>query len=66
MGNENSWTAFYPEAAKNYDESSIEVSHMAEVLGAAAQEYGTRPAVSTQLSSGACTTMIGPGIIFSL
>jgi long-chain acyl-CoA synthetase len=57
MGSENSWTAFYPEAAKNYDESSIAISHMAEVVGAAAQEYGTRPAVSTQLPTGACTTL---------
>jgi long-chain acyl-CoA synthetase len=57
MGNENPWTAFYPEAAKNYDESSIGVSHMAEVVGIAAQEYGTRPAVSTQLPTGACTTL---------
>jgi len=57
MGNKNSWTAFYPQAARNYDESSIEVSHMAEVVGAAAQEYGTRPAVSTQLPTGACTTL---------
>ncbi len=57
MGSENSWTAFYSEAAKNYDESSIKFSHMAEVIGAAAQEYGTRPAVSTQLPTGACTTL---------
>jgi len=57
MSTENSWTAFYPEAAKNYDESSIGVSHLAEVVGAAAQEYGTRPAVSTQLPTGACTTL---------
>jgi long-chain acyl-CoA synthetase len=57
MGKENSWTAFYPEAAKNYDESSIEVSHMAEVIGAAAREHGSRPAVSTQLPDGSCTTL---------
>jgi hypothetical protein len=57
MGNENPWIAFYPEAAKNFDESSIEVSHMAEVVGAAAQAYGTRPAVSTQLPTGVCTTL---------
>jgi len=57
MGKQNSWTAFYPEAAKSFDESSIEVSHMAEVVGAAAREYGTRPAVSTQLPTGACTTL---------
>ena len=57
MGNENSWAAFYPEAAQNFDESSIKVSHMAEVVGVAARKYGTRPAVSTQLSTGACTTL---------
>ena len=57
MGNENSWAAFYPEAAQNYDESSIKVSHMAEVVGIAARKYGTRPAVSTQLSTGAYTTL---------
>jgi len=57
MGKQNSWTAFYPEAARNYDESSIGVSHLAEVLGVAAQNFGTRPAVSTQLPNGACTTL---------
>ena len=57
MDNENSWTAFYPESASNYGESSIGVSHMAEVIGVAAQKYGTRPAVSTQLPTGACTTL---------
>jgi long-chain acyl-CoA synthetase len=57
MNNENSWAAFYPEAARNYDESAIGISHMAEVLGVAAQEYGTRPAVSTQLPTGAYTTL---------
>ena len=57
MSNEHSWAAFYPEAAKNYDGSTIGISHMAEVVGVAAQEYGTRPAVSTQLPTGACTTL---------
>jgi len=57
MANENPWTAFYPEAARNFHQSSIEVSHIAEVVGIAAQEYGTRPAVSTQLPTGACTTL---------
>ena len=57
MANEHPWTAFYPEAARNYHQSSIGVSHMAEVVGIAAQEYGTRPAVSTQLPTGACTTL---------
>jgi long-chain acyl-CoA synthetase len=57
MGKENSWAAFYPEAAKNYDESSTEHNHLAEVVGVAARDYGTRPAVSTQLPTGACTTL---------
>jgi len=57
MDNEYSWTAFYPEAARNYDESSTEVSHMAEVIGVAALKYGTRPAISTQLPNGACATL---------
>ena len=57
MDSINSWTAFYPEAARNYDESSIKISHMAEVTGIAARKYGTRPAVSTQLPGGACTTL---------
>ncbi len=57
MDNENSWAAFYPEAARNYDESSIGYGHLAEVIGAVAQKFGTRPAVSTQLPSGACTTL---------
>ena len=37
MGDQLSWKAFYPEAAKNFDESSIEVKHMAEVVIAAAR-----------------------------
>lgn len=57
MSSEHSWTAFYPEAARNFDESSIGFSHVAEVISVAAQEYGTRPAVSTQLPNGACTTL---------
>jgi len=57
MANENPWTAFYPEAARNYEESSIEVNHLAEVVDIAAQKYGSRPAVSTQLPTGACTTL---------
>ena len=57
MGDENSWVTFYPQTAGNFDEASIEVSHIAEVVGAAAQEFGTRPAVSTQLPSGACTSL---------
>jgi long-chain acyl-CoA synthetase len=57
MANENPWTAIYPEAARNYDESSIEISHLAEVVDIAAQKYGSRPAVSTQLPTGACTTL---------
>jgi len=57
MANENPWTAFYPEAARNYHQSSIGVNHLGEVVGVAAKEYGTRKAVSTQLPSGACTTL---------
>jgi long-chain acyl-CoA synthetase len=57
MGNEDSWKAFYPEAARNFDDSSIGFGHLAEVLGVAAQDFGTRPAVSTQLPTGACTTL---------
>jgi long-chain acyl-CoA synthetase len=57
VGNENSWAAFYPEAARNFDESSLEVSHLAEVVGVASRKFGTRPAVSTQLPTGACTTL---------
>jgi long-chain acyl-CoA synthetase len=30
---------------------------MADVIGAAAKKFGTRPAVSTQLPSGACATL---------
>ena len=57
MANENPWTAFYPEAARNYDKSSTEVNHLAEVVDVAAQKYGARPAVSTQLPTGDCTTL---------
>ncbi len=57
MANENPWTAYYPEAARNYHQSSIGVNHLGEVVGVAAKEYGTRKAVSTQLPSGACTTL---------
>ena len=57
MANENPWTAFYPEAARNFDESSVEASHLAEVVDIAARNYGSRPAVSTQLPNGAFTTL---------
>ena len=57
MGSTDNWAAFYPEAARNFDGSSIGVSHMAEVIRVAARAYGSRPAVSTQLPNGACTTL---------
>ena len=57
MDKANSWAAFYPEAARNYAESAIGHGHMADVVGAAAQKFGLRPAVSTQLPSGACATL---------
>jgi len=57
MNEQYSWEAFYPVAAREYDESDIGHSHMADVIGAAAQKFGTRPAVSTQLPSGACATL---------
>ena len=57
MDEQYSWEAFYSGAARDYDESAIGHSHMAEVVGAAAQKFGTRPAVSTQLPSGACATL---------
>jgi long-chain acyl-CoA synthetase len=57
MSNENTWETFYTEAARDYDESDIGHQHLADVIGAAAREFGARPAVSTQLPSGACTTL---------
>ncbi len=57
MGKAHSWTAFYPEEARNYDESAIGHGHLADVVGAAAEKYGDAPAVSTQLSTGAFTTI---------
>lgn len=57
MSDQTSWTAFYPEAARNFDESKIEVEHLADVVITAARQYTTRSAVSTQLPNGACTTL---------
>lgn len=57
MGNLDSWTAFYPDAARDFDEVNIELTHLAEVTEVAADQYGVRPAVSTQLPTGACTTL---------
>jgi long-chain acyl-CoA synthetase len=57
MDGKNRWEAFYPDSAKAYDESDIGHGHMADVIAAAAQKFGKRPAVSTQLPSGACTTL---------
>lgn len=57
MGNEQSWTRYYPEAAREYEESTLGHPHLADVVEAAAREFGARPAVSTQLPSGACTTL---------
>ena len=57
MAKEQSWAKYYPESAREYDESSIGHCHLADVVNAAARAYGTRPAVSTQLPSGACATL---------
>ena len=57
MNEQYSWEAFYSGAARDYHESDIGHSHMADVIGAAAKKFETRPAVSTQLPSGACTTL---------
>ena len=57
MGNENTWETFYTDAARDYDESDIGHQHLADVVVAAAREFGNRPAVSTQLPTGACTTL---------
>ena len=57
MNNEKPWTAFYPQAATNFDRASVEASHLAEVTGIAARNFGTRPAVSTQLPTGDCATL---------
>jgi long-chain acyl-CoA synthetase len=52
-----SWYASYPEPARRIDESSLEYDHLADLTGHAAREFGRRPAVSTQLPSGACATL---------
>lgn len=57
MDNENSWVSRYPEAAKRFDLSSIGAGHLAELISGAARDYGSRPAVSTQLADGACATV---------
>ncbi|MFC1796912.1 AMP-binding protein, partial [Pseudomonadota bacterium] len=57
MDEQYSWEAFYPDTARGYDESDIGHRHMADVIGAAAKKFETRPAVSTQLPSGACATL---------
>jgi long-chain acyl-CoA synthetase len=51
------WTAYYPDSARNFDASNIGASHLAEVPGQAADRFGKKPAVSTQLPSGACATL---------
>jgi long-chain acyl-CoA synthetase len=57
MGNENSWHSFYSESARQFDENSLPVKHLGEASEAAAREFGSRPAVSTQLPDGACATL---------
>ena len=57
MNKEKPWTAFYPQAATDFDGSSVEAGHMAEITGIAARNFGARPAVSTQLPTGDCTTL---------
>jgi long-chain acyl-CoA synthetase len=57
MDNEHSWVSRYPEAAKAFDVSSIPAGHMAELVSLAARDYGSRPAVSTQLPTGDCATL---------
>jgi long-chain acyl-CoA synthetase len=49
--------ASYPDAARNFDDTSVQARHLAEVVRLAANEYGARPAVSTQLPNGACATL---------
>ena len=57
MSEKNTWETFYTDAARDYDESDIGHQHLADVVVAAAREFGNRPAVSTQLPTGACTTL---------
>jgi long-chain acyl-CoA synthetase len=57
MENEHSWVSRYPEAARRFDVSSIPAAHMAELVRIAARDYGSRPAVSTQLPTGDCATL---------
>ncbi len=57
MSDQASWTAFYPEAARKFDESDIGVEHVAEVVSVAAGHCADRPAVSTHLPNGACATL---------
>jgi long-chain acyl-CoA synthetase len=57
VNNDESWVSFYPESAKGFDESSIPVSHLAEVTGAAARDHGNRAAITTQLPDGSSATL---------
>ena len=57
MSEQKPWLAVYPETPRQFDCSSLEFSHLAEVVGTAAESFGERPAVSTQLPNGDCTTL---------
>lgn len=57
MSEEKPWFTAYSETPSHFSESSLKFSHLAEVVRFASDTFGTRPAVSTQLPSGACTTL---------
>jgi long-chain acyl-CoA synthetase len=57
MDNSGSWSAYYSETARQFDESSLGHGHLADVVAAAAENFGDRPSVSTQLPNGACATL---------
>jgi long-chain acyl-CoA synthetase len=54
---ENNWKAFYPPSAADYEELAASARHLAEIAPQAAEKYGSRPAFTTQLPNGTCTTL---------
>ena len=57
MDQEYAWYGSYPETARAIGDSPPRHKHLAEVIRVAAKNYPDRPAVSTQLPNGACTTL---------
>lgn len=57
MNQQQPWYGSYPEAAKDFTDSSLKFGHLSELVTQAAQNFGGSPAASTVLPNGSSTTL---------